>query len=366
MRRSGMPGAGGAVDRRVRLALVATALVLVALTSPAHAQHGNYLLGTTGLLGASQPPPGIYYQNIFSYYNASGDLLSASKVRALQTVPGREGGTVSANLKAKGSLDVYVDQNIIGVTTPFKLLGANYGLFADIPFAQVHGTGAASLDLGSTIHRLLEGDVSRSASASRDNASTASFNIADVYFEPINFGWHFPQLDVYASFGFFAPTGSYDSDKNINNGLGRWAEMFGLGAVLYLDQARTWSISALTHYITHQGQQGADVRVGDDLALEWGVGKTFRPASWQPWVAQLDMGVVGYAQWRVTDNRGSDIPPVLRGIKSNSFAVGPEIAATTKFGRFFARYEFEFGSQNTQQGQVFLFGLALLYDPFKK
>jgi len=40
--------------------------------------------------------------------------------------------------------------------------------------------------------------------------------------------------------------------------------------------------------------------------------------------------------------------------------------ATTRFGLFFARYEFEFGSQNAPQGQVFLFGLALLVDPFKK
>src|SRR5262245_64053300 len=93
-----------------------------------------------------------------------------------------------------------------------------------------------------------------------------------------------------------------------------------------------------------------------------GVGKTFRPASWQPWVAQLDLGVAGYAQWQVRDNRGSDIPPALRGIKSNVHAVGPEITATTKFGRFFASYEFEFGSQNTSNGKVFLFGLALIFD----
>jgi hypothetical protein len=45
--------------------------------------------------------------------------------------------------------------------------------------------------------------------------------------------------------------------------------------------------------------------------------------------------------------------------------VGQEIAATTKFGRFFARYEFEFGAKNSPQGHVFLFGLALLYNPLK-
>jgi hypothetical protein len=78
-----------------------------------------------------------------------------------------------------------------------------------------------------------------------------------------------------------------------NNGLGRWAEMFELGAVVHLDAARTSSVSAMTRYLTHQSQQGVDVRVGDDVILEWGVGKTFRPDSWKPWVAQLDVGVVG-------------------------------------------------------------------------
>ena len=63
--------------------------------------------------------------------------------------------------------------------------------------------------------------------------------------------------------------------------------------------------------------------------------------------------------------RGLLIPHVLRDITSNTFAVGPEIAATTRFGRFFARYEFEFGAQNANEGQVFLFGWAALWDPFK-
>jgi hypothetical protein len=71
--------------------------------------------------------------------------------------------------------------------------------------------------------------------------------------------------------------------------------------------------------------------------------RPFNPDSWKPWVAQLDAGVDGYGQWQVTDNRGSAIPIQLRNVKSNIAAVEPETVATTKFGRFFARYEFESG-----------------------
>ncbi len=352
-----------------RLGLAIAVLgALVASPGPSYAQHGDYLLGTFGLLGASQAPEGIYYQNVFSYYNASNsDVLTASRTRDFQLAGRQIGLTLNANLEVlKSSLQVYVDQNIIGWTTPFKILGANYGLMIDIPFVQVHGTGAASLDLAAQRFGLFDRTLTRNAFFSHDASSTASFNIGDIYVEPINLGWHLPQLDVLATFGFFAPAGSYDSSDAINNGLGRWAEMFGLGAVVYLDAARSWSVSAMTRYLTHQKQEGADVRVGDDFLIEWGVGKTFRPDSWKPYVVQLDTGVVGYAQWQVTDNRGSAIPVALRGIKSNIFAVGPEIAATTKYGRFFARYEFEFGAQNAPQGQVFFFGWAALYDPFKK
>jgi hypothetical protein len=333
--------------RAVGFAVVA---LVACLASPATswAQHGDYLLGTLGLLGGAQAPEGIYYSNIFSYYNASGSRRFDAQGLLLQK-----------ELTLEGSIDAYIDQNIIGVTTPFKILGASYGAMIDIPFAHVRGDGNASLDLaGIRFDRF-----SRTFAAGE--SSTASFNIADIYVEPMNFGWHWSQLDVMATFGFFAPSGSYDADKFINNGLGRWAEMFGLGAVAYLDAARSWSVSAMTRYLTHQKQQGAEIRVGDDFLLEWGLGKTFRPSSWKPWVAQLDTGVVGYGQWQVTDNRGSEVSQIVANTKSRIFAVGPEIAATTKFGRFFFRYEFEFGGHGAPQGQVLLFGASLLIDPFK-
>jgi hypothetical protein len=352
--------------RRWRQVVLAVGALVVSAT-PAYAQHGNYLLGTLGLLGGAQAPEGIYYQNVFSYYNASEfQSVSAGRARSLEVFRQQLGLSASANLNVKSNLDVYVDQNIIGVTTPFKILGANYGLMIDIPFVAVHGTGNASLDLAAQRFGLFDRNITRNASASGGASSTASFNISDIYVEPINFGWHLPQLDVLATFGFFAPTGSYNADKAINNGLGRWAEMFGLGAVVYLDAARSWSVSAMTRYLTHQKQEGVDIRVGDNFVLEWGIGKTFRPESWKPYVAQLDTGVVGYAQWQVTDNRGSDMPPPLRGIRSDIYGVGPEIAATTKIGRFFARYLFEFCATSAPEGQVFLFGWAALFDPFKK
>ena len=173
--------------RGTGLAIVASIFCLAA-PATCWAQHGNYLLGTLGLLGGAQAPEGIYYSNVFSYYNASGSPAESARRVLLEE-----------ELSLHGSMNAYIDQNIIGVTTPFKILGASYGAMIDIPFAHVQGDGNASLDLaGIRFDRF-----ARSASAGE--SSTAPFNISDVYVEPINLGWHWSQLDLVTTFGFFAP-----------------------------------------------------------------------------------------------------------------------------------------------------------------
>ena len=46
--------------------------LLILFATPAHAQHGDWLMGTDGLLSGQQAPQGMYYSNIWSYYHASG------------------------------------------------------------------------------------------------------------------------------------------------------------------------------------------------------------------------------------------------------------------------------------------------------
>src|SRR5438270_10403362 len=94
--------------------------ILLARVAPARAQHGDWLLGTGGALaGAQQPPIGILYQNLWSRYWASNDN------GFFQTGPIKCGPRgrlcLSANLSASGSLDMFVDQNIFWLVTPFKI-----------------------------------------------------------------------------------------------------------------------------------------------------------------------------------------------------------------------------------------------------
>ena len=179
-------------------------LILLARVTPARAQHGDWLLGTGGALaGAQQPPEGILYQNLWSRYWVSNN-------RFLQTGPIKCGPRgrlcLGANVSASGSLDMFVDQNIFWLVTPFKIpfINATYGALVDIPFAIAAASGAGSLEpiltfSGFRTSRTLLGTTQASS------GSVTKGSIGDIYFEPVDLGWHFKQLDALVTGGFSPP-----------------------------------------------------------------------------------------------------------------------------------------------------------------
>ena len=70
--------------------------------------------------------------------------------------------------------------------------------------------------------------------------------------------------------------------------------------------------------------------------MEGGFGKTFPSLT--------SVGVVGYAQWKVTEDTGNDIPLILRAPKDRIFALGPEVALLQ--GGLVIRYYKEFWREN--------------------
>ena len=74
----------------------------------------------------------------------------------------------------------------------------------------------------------------------------------------------------------------------------------------------------------------------------------------------MNIGAAGYAQFKVTGDSGSDIPPALRGLKDRVFALGPEFNIFIPGPRLslLARYEPEFGARNRTQGQTIVFSIV--------
>ncbi len=289
--------------------LAAALLVILSLqTEMAQAQYGGHnLLGDFGLMAGSQLPKGRYAGVFFPYYR-------------VHTVKGSEG----QSMETQRTLDVFMLMPFVTWVTDFKVLGGSYGGMVAVPFA----------NLGLELPRL--------------DLDTGNFGLADIYVQPINLGWHTVQADFILSYAFDAPVGEYSADANDNIGLGIWSHEFGLGTSVFLNQEHSWHASAIGFYETHTGKRDLDINVGDIFTLEGGFGRTFSTGT--------SVGLSGYAQWKVTDDEGTDIPLLLLGQKDRIFGLGPELVLLQ--GALTVRYFFEFGGRTTLEGHNLIVALA--------
>jgi hypothetical protein len=191
-------------------ALLACFILLISFAIPAHAQHGDYLLGTNGLLSGAQPSEGIYYQNVWSYYHVSGNQFLEENFSKCGPIFGRVCGTLNLRAQARGSLDLFVDQNIFGWTTPLTVFGAHYGFLIDLPFAIADASGAAGLESTLSLNRF-----TIPLPGAQNSRGSTKGSIGNMYIEPVNLGWHFKHLDAIISSGFFAPSGPYNSASTV-------------------------------------------------------------------------------------------------------------------------------------------------------
>ena len=128
-----------------------------------------------------------------------------------------------------------------------------------------------------------------------------------------------------------------------------WSHELSVGATAYLDQGKSWHLAATAFYEIHSGKEGIDQKVGDLLTIEGGFGKTLSNLS--------SVGVAYYAQWKVTEDSGTDLPLFLRSQKDRGFGLGPEVDLLQ--GGLVLRGLFEFGSRSSLEGFVFVASLAL-------
>ena len=301
--------------------LVSFSALLLALLLPlsGHAQlSGHNTKGDFGLQAGTQAPPGFYVVPLFLDYSA--DSLRDQNGDRLSPIAG--GGSVDARAAIVGLL--WVSEK--------KVLGGNYG-FSIWPGVTNNALGFPPLEVDEQV----------------------STGFADIYVRPFTLGWHTDRADFIAGLGIFAPTGAFEAGGDNNRGLGMWSyELFG-GTTVYFDEAKTWHFATLASYETHGKKDGTDIRVGDLLTLEGGLGKSFMDGA-------FNVGVAYYAQWKVTDDDfglGITLPggPLLN--KHRVYGFGPEVtlplaSKSTLYGFLTLRYIWETGARTTLEGNTFL------------
>jgi len=263
-----------------------------AQTPPPQLPH--YPNGVEGIKGATLPPPGIYLRDYNYFYTA--DTFDAGP-------PGFE-------------LFAYVQAPRLIWISPFEVLGGYYGADVLVPLVyQDVKFGGRSWD---------------------------KFGLGDIFVEPITLSWHRDQFDLGVGYGFWAPTGDFDPAEPASPGKGYWGHMLTAGATVFLDDAKSWSVSALNRYEINHENPDTKITPGDAWTLEVGLAKTFQQT--------IDLGVVGYLQTQTTRDRGEVANPNRAWV----YGVGPEANFFFPKHMFFAsvRYVYEIDAALRPQGHM--------------
>ena len=292
----------------VRIVLAGGLATLPGLLQAQPSAH--YAPGVEGIKAASLPPPGVYFRDYNYFYTA--DQLNDS----------------SGNKVSPADLDVLTYVNLPRVLwiTDQKLLGGFIGVDGFLPLVYQQ----ASVNPG---------------------FSGNTFGVGDLFVEG-TLSWHVKQFDFAVGSGVDMPTGDSPTTygPSTKPGLGYWTFMQTAGATWYIDEEKTWAVSALNRLEFNTKQRDTEVTYGDAYTLEWGVSKTLEKV--------VDVGAVGYYQQQLTGNSVA-LPAPIGGLNRVA-AVGPEISVAFPKQMLFVslRCDYEFMAESRAQGHTFTLTLT--------
>ena len=305
----------GLIVALVMMKHITTLLVVVVLLGYADSAvaqlQGHHAKGGWGLQSGTQVPEGFFIAPVYTRFDS-------------ETLRNADGDKVNQ----QGSLGVNALSAFLWWVSPYKILGANYGIQASVPLLE-SSVEVASLNL------------------------ETSWGLGDLYVQPINLGWHLKQADIMASFGVYFPLGRYDADAIDNTGLGMWTYEFGAGTTVYFDEAKNWHLAATGYLEFHSGNKDSDAKVGEILTVEGGLGRSFFDGS-------LLVGVAYYGQWKLGgDTFGRPLlDDLLMPEKHRVYGIGPDVTLPLVIKKKLIalvtlRYQWETGARTNLEGQNF-------------
>jgi len=230
------------------------------------------------------PLPGVYYSNSLMHLNMGGSI-DRSLLR----------GRVPVDVNVNAS--VFADMNSFVWQTGEKFLGADYGVVAVMP-TLVQATPTARLEVGRFLGR---------------DASTNAFGVYDLYFSPLALTWRGDRHQVMFNYGLWAPVGGETS-------LGYWEHQFQLGGTAFLDDEKSWSVSALGTYEINGHNAKRDYTKGNYFTLEWGIVKNLDP--------NVTLGLVGYGSWQTSGDSGGGLRLPYDPVRDYGVGLGGELKVT--------------------------------------
>jgi len=292
-------------------------ICIVMQVGPVRAQvRGVYPLGMSATNSGVTPQPGFSYSNLLAIY--SRDKLVGTEGEILAT----------------GQQSVVMDLNSFVWVSEQRIMGAKFSMSATLPVA----------------NNSLTSDVTGQISGGE--------GFADSYYQPFILGWDTKHAAIRAVYGFLAPTGKFKEGANDNVGSGYWTHALSSGQTFYLTKNRATAVSAFQMYEIHTRQKSTQIHPGQTLNLDYSVTHAISFGRDR----RLQVGLVGYHQWQLTDKTGPTITPdhADAHYKVNALGVASNLNVTSKVNIGFKYFQ-EFANRSTFQGHSIQFSGSISF-----
>jgi hypothetical protein len=330
--------------------------VSVSLPSRLYAQ-AHFSPGVANIRDYAEPGPGLYLE-VCNYGYLTSRLNDDNGNQISSVMIGPPGGP-NATLNIDVNVNIYALSPLLLWVTPWKFLGANYGMYIAPAFSNSNVTAALMGERGGGF-----------------NPKSGQFASGDLFVQPLWLGWHQKHFDTSFGYGFYAPVGKYDVQTitfpnfpNVppakvtasdNTGLGYWTNQLSGNVTWYPNPNHLLAVTNTLTFEVNTRQRSFDLTNGDFFTWNWGASKYLMLAKkGTPPKYLLELGVAGYDQWQITDTTGSD---AMNGnLHDSVHGVGFQIG-TTYLPKSLAvtfRYMDEYAASNRFQGHSF--GLNVAY-----
>ena len=334
-----------------RLTLLALTVTMLAVVLGAQAAEiGHFNGGLLNIRDYFVPEPGLY-GGLYNYFYHTG-RLNDRHGDEVNTVTINPRGGPGVTLGVDVNVDLYALAPVFIWVSDWKILGAKYGAVITLPFA--NASLAATLS---------------TATGRSGTADTASFNVGDLFVQPLWLGWTLPHWDVAFAYGLYAPTGKYNTETvtfprggsitaeaTDNIGYGFWTHQLQGAAAWYPWTHKATAVTAALTYEIHHKKHDFDLTPGQNLTLNWGISQ-FLPLT-KDQKLLLEVGPAGYSSWQISDDTGSD---ARNGdVHDDVHAVGGQLGLTYLPWQAVLNFHafYEFAAQDRFQGQAY--GISLV------
>jgi hypothetical protein len=282
--------------------LIATGLVFAG-------EQGHYSSMPIGVRDTAMPPVKGFYTALYNMYYGSNTFkdrdakklgaVSVSGTRELDlTVLGQSVPIIiTGNLNADMDVSLNSFMQIIALIwkPDIKLLGADYALMILPSWGYMRVDVKAKANAAGTIK---VGGITKTLSGGNTvDIMDQDTGFGDLYVQPLWLDWKGKNYEIGVSYGIYCPTGFYDKDNIANVGMGFLTQQVQATGYYYPFGNHGTALMVRPTWEWNTKKIDKNVQPGQVCTLEYGIVHAINP--------RLELGLMGYNVWQVTEDQGS-------------------------------------------------------------